>query len=644
MSLLARLLPAHNTLPSNGLTGRTPGQRPIGKAWRSFVYQVSPYRWWIAAVAGIAAFVFGCIGWWRFKCEAHPAAGDPAFIVFWSLKDFLANSPSDQVIPWQLNVARFLAPLVAGWAGYSALASLFRDRVQQMRIPLLRRHVVICGLGKYVGTIFLRHLHENGIRAVVIEQNVTNPNIQLCRGLGVPVIIGDAQRQKTLQDAGAHRAWRVLAVTDDDAVNTQIVATWRKLPGHGSRRAGCLARISDPEFSSLFRLPDVHSEHEPDAHRRDKSWVDFFNIDEIGARLILKKFPIVTDCARPHILVAHLDPLGVWLVWHAARTWYDKGDKKTPLLVTVMDQDPAKSLEALKGQHPALKKHCEFKQFHATAEHIREQLPEYHLDPATPPISCAYVTAYQDRQALDTALKLHHELGRLDPSVPVVLALSRPQGVADLLADAKKAGALAGLEVFPTMQHACSVELLQGGSLEPLAEEIHEQWRTEQLKDDKPAPPWDELDDSRKESSRAQARDIGAKLASIGCAIAPLRDWDAKEFEFDEDEDNDEVEELAKKEHQRWWDERRDDDWVLIPMPVGKDDKEVKRLLEEAKLRKESPYLIPWEDLLDQYPEIAEWDRVFVREIPELLASVGLQVVRGHTQTAAPSDQQAVPA
>jgi hypothetical protein len=633
MSLLARLVPARKSQRANRLGGTTPGRRGIDKAWRWFVGQVSSYRWWIAAVAGIAAFVLGCIGWWEYKAKAHPTAGDAAFIAYWSLKDFLMNSPSDQVIPWQLNVARFLAPLVAGWAGYSALASLFRDRVQQMRIPLMRRHVVICGLGRYVGTIFLRHLRENDIRVVVIEQDATNPNIELCRGLGVPVIIGDAQRQKTLQAAGAHRAWRVLAVADDDGVNTQIVATWRKLTGPGSGHTGCLARISDPDYCSLLRLQDAHSGNE--------SWVDFFNIDEIGARLILKKFPIVTDCAQPHILVAHLDPLGIWLVWHAARSWYDEGDKKTPLVVTVMDDDPDKSLEALKSQHPVLKKHCEFKPFHATAEHIREQLPAYHLDPATPPISCAYVTAYQDRQAFDTALKLHHELHRLDPSVPVVLALSRPQGVAELLADAKKAGALAGLEVFATMKSACSVEVLQGGSYEPLAEEIHERWRTEQLKEHKPAPSWEELDDSRKESSRDQARDIGVKLRSIDCALAPLRDWDAKEFEFDEDE---EVEELAKDEHQRWWDERRDDHWVLIPMPVGKDDEEVKQLVEEAKLRKQSPYLIPWQDLLDQYPKIAEYDRVFVREIPELLASVGLQVVRTDTETAASADQQAVPA
>jgi TrkA-N domain len=462
---------------------------------------------------------------------------------------------------------------------------------------------------------------------VVIEQDVANPNIELCRGLGVPVIIGDAQRPKTLQAAGAHRAWRVLAVADDDGVNTQIVAAWRKLPGVGSPRAGCLARISDPDYCSLLRLQQARSDQE--------SWVDFFNIDEIGARQILMEFPFETHCAQPHILVGHLDPLGVWLVWHAARIWYDTGDKKTPLLVTVLDHDPETSLAALKSQHPALKKHCEFKLFHASAEHIREQLPAHHLDPATPPINRAYVTAYQDRQAFATALKLHHELHRLHPTVPVVLALSRPQGVADLLADAKKSGALVGLDVFATMEKTCSVELLQGGSYEPLAEAIHERWRTEQIKKDKPARKWEKLDESRKESSRDQARDIGAKLKSINCAIAPLRDWDAKDFEFKPEE----VEKLAIDEHQRWWDERRRQRWVPIPIPVGKDE-EVKRLVEEAKLRKESPYMIPWEDL---DADIAEYDRVFVREIPQLLADVGLQVIRTDTAAAASPAPRAVP-
>ncbi len=75
-------------------------------------------------------------------------------------------------------------------------------------------------------------------------------------------------------------------------------------------------------------------------------------------------------------------------------------------------------------------------------------------------------------------------------------------------------------------------------------------------------------------------------------------------------------------------------------MPVGTAEHGTKRLLEEAKLRKESPYMISWQNLLDPYPHIAEYDRMFVRKIPQLLAGAGLQVIRtGITTPASPAQQ-----
>ena len=582
------------------------------------------YRWYILGAGGILAFALGCIGFMQ-----SPAKPDTTYVIYQCLRLFLMEGEPEPHAPVALNIARFLAPIVAGWAGITALGSVFRDRVQQMWIPWMRDYVVICGLGQYVGLVFVRHLREKRIRTIVIEVDPANPNIELCRGLGVPVIVGDAQRLATLRAAGAHRARRVLAVTDDDAVNTQIVATWRELPTRRSRQPICLARIADPDFCSLLRIQEVQ--------RGDELSVDFFNIDEIGARLLLKQFPIETDCAQPHILVAHLDPLGAWLIYHAARAWHEqRGDATAPLMVTVLDHAPEESIQALRSRHPELKNVCDFKPFRATAEDMGERLPGHYLDPATPRISHAYVTAYHDHQAFQTALKLRHELHKVDPNVPVVVALSRPHGVASLLADAKKAGSLAYVDVFPTMERACTVELVQGGSFEPLAEEIHETWRAEELEDGKPAPLWTDLDDSRKESSRAQARHIAVKLRTIGCAVAPLRDWDAKDFKFTDEE----VEKLAVDEHLRWWQERLADGWKLIGMPKTDDEDEAERILEQAKRRKESPYLIPWPDLLELYPKIAEYDRLMVREIPNRLASVGLQAIRTDT-TATPAAQGA---
>jgi hypothetical protein len=643
-ALLARLLPlrpsaVQTPVYSDAPQLRNPGaltghRRSFRSAGRQFVSLLAQYQWWILGVAAVAAFVLGYIGAWHLLIEKVPTLhknfSDPAYI---SLKDFVLENDELAGLPWQLEVARYFAPAVAGWATISALGLLFRDRVQQLKIPWMRGHVVICGLGEYVGIMFLRHLREARIRAVVVELDPDNPGIELCRSLGVPVIVGDAQRLKTLQAAGAHRARRVLALTDHDAVNTQIVANWRELPGRRSGQLSCLARITDPDFCSLLRIQE--------AQRGEESTVDFFNIDEIGARLMLKLFPLATNCVQPHILVAHLDPLGKWLVYHAARTWHDNRDENNdaPLMVTVLDHNPEEEVRALKSDHPELKNVCEFHSFRATAEDIGERLPGHHLDPATPHISRAYVTAYSDQQAFRTALKLHHRLDKLHPAVPVVVALSRPHGVASLLGDVKTSGALANVDVFPTMERACSVELVWGGSFEPLAEDIHERWRAQQLKEHKPAPSWEELDESRKESNRAQSRAIAAKLHSIHCAVAPLQNWDTeKDFTFTAEE----LDKLAFDEHDRWWRERLDAGWKLIPMPDAEDPDEVKRLLEKARRRKESPYLISWTDLLELDAEMdrrfaegmagaAEYDRIAVREIPDRLAAVGLQVIRMDT-------------
>jgi hypothetical protein len=162
------------------------------------------------------------------------------------------------------------------------------------------------------------------------------------------------------------------------------------------------------------------------------------------------------------------------------------------------------------------------------------------------------------------------------------------------------------------------VEPVRDGSAEPIAQAIHERWRSEQIGAAEPAPSWRELDESRKESSRDQARDIPVKLRMIGCDIAPLRERAVTDFTFT----GEEVEMLAEAEHVRWVRERIAAGWTA-------GDKDV--------TRKTTPYLVAFEKLP---ADIAEIDRIFVREIPRLLVSVGLQVVRTPTtpkQTAATS-------
>lgn len=565
-------------------------------------------RWVVLAAAAVVAFVFGCIGYTEYYHQldqmqvddAGPRFTDVLYrsaMLFWP-----ATAPETSRLPIWLDIARFLAPIVAGYAALAGLASLFRDRVQQIQIPFMRKHVVVCGLG-YVGGVFLRHLRESNVKVVAVEMDPANPLIEVCRSLRIPVIVGDAQLERTLHAAGVQRAANLLAVCTEDAVNTQIIAVARRLATNRPRgELHCLARIGDPDLCALLRMQELNLPSD------SSSSLDFFNTDEIGARLWLQKFSIDDQGSHPHILVSRVDGLGNWLVRHAARAWYD-ACKDVPLWVSVIDDHAKERVQALVDQNPALESVCRFICISTSDREVRE-LPKLHADAGAPPLTRAYMTAYRDEEALEAALALRNVL---DPGIPLVVALSREHGVGRLIHDANTTGKLTNIniEMFPTLELTCTTELVQGGSFEPIAVALHNRWREEQLAARRDAPTWQKADDALKESSRAQARDVAVKVHNIGCAIVPLSKWGAKDFEFEPRE----VERLARDEHDRWITERTKTGWR--PGPRN----------HEKKL---TPYLVPFDELPD---DVADYDRIFVRAIPDVLASAGYQIERPPSQT-----------
>jgi hypothetical protein len=571
---------------------------------RSFGRSISEFRWALLGLVALVAIVLGWVGYTEHLNELYaegslshrPGVTDIAYDTF---KLFLMGSPDRTGLPVTIEIARILAPVVAGFAALSGLALLFHDRVQQLRIPLMRGHVVICGLG-YVGKVFVDHLRQAGRKVVVIESDPANPSIDLCRSWRIPVVVGDARQERTLRGAGVHRAAQLLAVCPNDSVNTEIVAIGRRIPA-GRRSGGlrCLARIGNPTLCALLRVQEANLTNGA------LSSLDFFNLDEIGARLCLDEYPIKADNGKPHVLISRLDSLGMWLVKHAAWGWYNDRTDDTPLWITVVDDEAEKRVRGLLDQYPALEPVCQFLYSSISVRGLH-LIGAAQADVGAPPITCAYVSAYRDEDAIEAALALRYEL---DSAVPMIVALSRSGGVARLITDATAAGELTNINVFPALERTCTAELVLGGSFERIAVAIHRRWCAVQLAAGKEAPSWSELDESLKESNRAQARDIPVKLRSIGCAIAPLHDMSAAAFEFTDKE----FETLAIAEHKRWVTERLKAGWRLGPRDIE---------------QKTSPYLIPFEELPD---DIADLDRDVVRQIPDALALVDLKVIRSAT-------------
>ena len=234
-------------------------------------------------------------------------------------------------------------------------------------------------------------------------------------------------------------------------------------------------------------------------------------------------------------------------------------------------------------------------------------------------VSTIYVCVDNDSKGISVALSLHrHVKGQ---GVPIVVRMVHGAGLASLFSK-NRSGAeeFSGLQAFGLLDRMCSPDLLFAGDHEILARAMHDQYlRDQKAKGVDPSAnkslvPWDTLPDDLKESNRAQAAHIGIKLGAVGCDIHPLVDWDAESFTFFPDE----LEKLARMEHERYVVEREAAGWV--PGPKDPD-------------RKRSPYLVPWLELDE---EIQDLDKLFILNLPHFLARAGFQIVRVDNGTKSP--------
>ena len=226
-------------------------------------------------------------------------------------------------------------------------------------------------------------------------------------------------------------------------------------------------------------------------------------------------------------------------------------------------------------------------------------------------VTAVYVCLDDESLGLTAGLTLLRRLKGLD--TPIVVRMVSETGLASLLDGGDDGeGGFANLRAFALLERTCQPELLLGGTHEILARAIHEEYVRQQSESGETPQtnpsmvPWDTLPESLRESNRRQADHISVKLKAVGCGIAPLTDWDAEFMQFTPDE----IELMARMEHERFVEERLRGGWRIGPKDLAK---------------KASPHLVPWEQLPE---EIKELDRNPVRGLPRFLARAGLQIHR----------------
>lgn len=102
------------------------------------------HQWFVICGLWLTAFVLGYIGVKKHLIALGESRSfwDPFYR---SLQLFMVDDSmivSGPVLPWELEVARFLAPLVTAYTVVAAFAAVFHEKFQLFRLRFIRNHVI----------------------------------------------------------------------------------------------------------------------------------------------------------------------------------------------------------------------------------------------------------------------------------------------------------------------------------------------------------------------------------------------------------------------------------------------------------------------------------------------------------------------
>ena len=584
----------------------------IKRVWRN---RIKPFwgeiRFWVVVGCWLAALGLGCAGFAR-SCAAHGEKQSYLNIFYLSLQLFTFQSGAvPPPVPWELEVARLLAPATAAYTALSALGLLFREQLQMLRLYFIKNHVIVCGLGRK-GLRLVKDFLDRGDRVVVIEMDPRNDEIETCREQGVIVLIGNAADEGLLQRARVKRAKGLVAICGNDGTNVETAAHTYELLKDSPRPFQCLVHIVDFKLCTLFKQLRLFTNLE------DPFEVRVFNVFENSARLLLKEYPLDREGITPkdpravHLVVVGFGHMGESVALQAAKTGHYANGRK--MRITVIDRYADAEHRSFDSRFPQFSQICEIVFIKTEIEDrtILGKMAEWAEDRNS--LMTVVVCFDSDTRALSCAMALSPKLR--ERQVPLMVRIAEEAGLGSLLqSEMVRADWATSVHAFGLIHRTCAREIAMNEDLDLLAKEIHRDFTERREKEGRsPSNPsqrlWPYLDEELKDSNRQQADHTPVKLRAIGCEIVFPEEAEPEPapVEFTPDE----VELLAHMEHARWMAERFLNGWTYA---AGDKD----------AAKKTHPCLVPWEQLPE---DIKKYDREAVRNIPHLVRMTGGRIHR----------------
>jgi len=567
----------------------------------------SQRQWLIVAGLGILSLVLGTIGFLHGKgADGQPQGGLDA--LYNSMRLFHMHfEQAPYPLPWELQIARFLAPLVLVVTLFKGFIFIARSHRHDLIHRSKRGHVVICGLGQK-GLQLARQCRSKGEWVIVIEKNPHNELLTICDDEGIFYWIGDATEPAVLAHARVVHAKEIIIVTPEDETNLRIAMEVRQLTvPEKSARPECFVHLENIHLRE--RLQRVFQN---ETGKNAGCGLSFFDVYDGEARRVLLELPldgtgITKDDPRSvHVVILGFGRMGRSVALRAAKMGHFANGRK--LRISVIDRSADRQREHFLFRYPVLEKEsgkeviCQihFHQAEAQSLQVRKLIAGWAAEPHT--LLHLFVCLDDNAGAVEVGLRLQEMLaGRPDCNLRV-----RIKSRASLAKVLEMPSEITpGLVAFGMVEDACCDQAFRHECNEGIARYGHDEFVKHRLADSNRTPendpalrPWEQLTEDLRESSRQQADHIAIKLRAIGCETVNISDPREAVTKFKSED----IELLAELEHIRWNAER----W-LAGWRYGPPGKKAERI---------SPHLGPWNDL---DPSIKKYDYDAITQIPERL-------------------------
>jgi voltage-gated potassium channel Kch len=518
-----------------------------------------------------ASLVLGYVGYRRLDLN-------PLDAFFGTLQLFALDADRDlSTDSIAIGVARFTAPLALVMASVVAVTAVVGQTLSHAsRLRRVRDHVVVLGLSDN-SIEFTNDLLDAGESVVVVEIDGDHPGLAGIRRSGGLVVIGDASREGTQRRAQVDRSRRVVVSTGDDGRNLRAAETAARLL-EGSRESTIYVLLEDYWLHEELARTEFMTSTSKGAD------IDFVHRADYEAAVFIEAVTTASQASLGSEVVRFegSGDRGRRCLIHLARRnlLLDVG---TPI---VADDETFRSIVE-----------PELKISPWLAEAVRKD-----DGTDTSPGACLIAVDAPDGAALGRGL----QTASAYPGAEVFVLTDFPVGGSLLRRNAP-------VEAIPAGSIAVSpVNLFAHSWVETLARARHQIYCAREMqrgvdpRDNPSITPWAGLPESLKESNRDFARAIAGILEGVPLGLAPLRGLPESEPPLTEEQ----MESLARNEHDRWAADLVRKGWVHAPAPKDPD-------------RRTHPLLVDWTELAE---EEREKDRDSIRAIPTMLALVGLEL------------------